>query len=173
MLDDVIIKHYGDIRVFPGEGITAPRFPLLKSYSLRIILLCLAVACLSRRNNSNPAVTRRMNYNQHTTAGIHADGNESSLIYCVRVFNCESPGITKCLLCVCETNAMLAQICARLHRIELNYYITSMHILCIFSTERETCDRLGMVILEPSSETADRLETAVCSVNPLVFFGGN
>lgn len=46
------------LRVFPVDGMTAPRLPLLKSYSLRMVLLRFAFAGLARRDQPGSALAR-------------------------------------------------------------------------------------------------------------------
>src|SRR5438445_9581980 len=98
------------IRVLPGDGMTAPRLPLLKSYSSRVVLNCLAATGLASGNHARPLFALDVNDDQHAPQSIHTQCHETLFSLGVRIFDRECHRIAKYLFCVRETDAMLAKV---------------------------------------------------------------
>jgi hypothetical protein len=98
------------MRVFPGDVIAAPRFPLLKSYSLRMILLRFASTGFTCRHETSSIATRRMHHDQNASKRIHAQGHKPALTFGVKVLDRDCQWIAEYLLGVREANSVLGQI---------------------------------------------------------------
>ena len=122
------------MRVLPGEAITAPRFPLLKSYSSRMILLHFASAGLSGGDHPRPPTTRCMYHDYHSTQRIHTQSNEALFVDRIRIFNRHSHFITQCLLGMRKAYAVLAYVALGFDGIEINIHEVTIRILCILSS---------------------------------------
>jgi hypothetical protein len=68
---------------------------------------------------------------QNSSQGVHPQRDEALLAFGVRIVDCYGKRISQRLFCVREADAVLAQVCARLCRIELDVHIAMMHIICI------------------------------------------
>src|SRR5690606_27273635 len=86
------------IRVFPGEGITAPRLPFEKSYSLRMVLLRFTGTRLARRDHTSPVAARRVDDHKYSTECVHSERDETCFVPAIRVLDGHCMHISKCLL---------------------------------------------------------------------------
>src|SRR5512137_1536180 len=83
------------ILVLPFEGMTAPRRPLLKSYSLRMVLLHFALAGLPCRDEANSIAPVCVDNDQYSPQCIHSEGYEALLAFRVGVVNGHGERIPK------------------------------------------------------------------------------
>ncbi len=60
------------IRVLPGDEMTAPRLALLKSYSSRMVSICLAATGLASGSQTHPLFALSVNEHQHPTQCVHS-----------------------------------------------------------------------------------------------------
>ena len=116
------------MRVFPGDGITAPRLALLKSYSSRMVLVCLATTVLASGNQARPLVALGVNDHKHPAQGIHTQSDKSLLTLRIGVFDSEGHRIEKRLLGMSKADPVLAKVRPCFDRIEFNGHRS----LCIF-----------------------------------------
>ena len=97
------------IRVLPfGAGTTAPRLPLLKSYSffiLFLIYLSFTGCGFPRGNDSNNNIAKCINHNQYSAQKIHADGDKT-IFFFVIVFDGDGIFIFKHTNSIGEFDAM-------------------------------------------------------------------
>src|SRR6266568_87176 len=98
------------MRVLPGEGMTAPRLALLKSYSSRMVSICLAATGLASGNEARPLSALSMNHHKHSARGIHSKGDEALLTHGIRVLDRVRHRIAKCLLGVREADPVFSQV---------------------------------------------------------------
>lgn len=110
------------MRVLPAQGSTAPRLPCLKSYSLRMVLLRLAVTGLACRDRPDAFPAPGVDDGEHPAQGIHAQRDETLLIHRIRVFDRQCKGIMKRLLCVRKADPVLLLVGSRLVRVELEVH---------------------------------------------------
>src|SRR6476620_11866436 len=98
------------IRVLPGDGMTAPRLPLLKSYSSRIVLNCLAATGLASGNHARPLFALSVNNYKHSSQGIHTQTYEALFTLGVWVFDRERHRIAKCLFRMGKTDPVFPKV---------------------------------------------------------------
>lgn len=118
------------MRVFPLEGINAPRLALEKSYSALIGLNFTRCGATSRYQPDYLAAVRVNNHKQMASAP-HAQGYESLFALGIRVGTMQCKSIHKYALCIRKRDAMLAKISRRLGRVKLKLHQRSICILCI------------------------------------------
>src|SRR5262245_20733915 len=85
------------IRVLPGDGITAPRLPRLKSYSLCIDLRFTWNGFASG-DKPRPLFARGMDDYQNPAQGIHSQGDKPGLAFGIRVLDSDTLRVAQCLL---------------------------------------------------------------------------
>ena len=98
------------MRVFPGEGMTAPRLALLKSYSSRMVSICLAATGLASGNESRPLSALSVNHHKHPAQRINSQRDEPLLAQGIWVFDRVCHRIAKRLLGMRETNPVFSQV---------------------------------------------------------------
>src|SRR6266571_7639961 len=97
------------MRVLPVVAMTAPRFPLLKSYS-RFILPPLLPGCTASRDEPNVLASIRVDQDQSSCQVIQAYRHEPLLALRCRVFSRNRLWIEQGTLGIREPNAVLPQI---------------------------------------------------------------
>src|SRR6266702_1449587 len=99
------------MRVLPGSGCTtAPRFPLLKSYSF-FIGLPLLLRGLPRRDDSYDIRDPACIYdNEYLQRKVHADGDETTFTFGVLVFDSYGQFVFEHANGIGKINAMLFTI---------------------------------------------------------------
>ena len=98
--------------VLPGDAITAPRLPPLKSYCLRIVLLRLDAGRLSSGDYARPLTTRCMNHHQDPSQCVEPQGQKALLPGCIRSSIVTAPGSRS----TCSPSAKLTPCLRRLDR---------------------------------------------------------
>ena len=108
------------IRVFPGDRMTGPRLALLKSYSSRMVFVCLAATGLASGDQARPLFALGVDDHEYPAECIDAEGDKALLTSGVWVFKGESHRITQRLLGMSEADAMFAQVRLGFGRVELD-----------------------------------------------------
>jgi hypothetical protein len=99
---------------------TAPRLALLKSYSSRMVSVCLAATGLTSGNDARPLAALGVDDHKNPAKSIHPQGHETPFIAKVRVFDRERHRVAQRLLGVGKTDAMLPKTGSGLGWVELN-----------------------------------------------------
>src|SRR5512137_2671485 len=104
------------MRVLPVGTMTAPRFPLLKSYC-RFILVSLLSGRATSRNESHVAASIAVHDHQNPPKGIQPYGEEAPLASNGLIFGGDRLRVEARTLRVSKTYPVLQQICSGLTRI--------------------------------------------------------
>jgi hypothetical protein len=96
----------------PFCGMTAPRLPLEKSYSVLILFPFLSRRP-ARRNRAALAITLCPDHHKQFTGTSQTDGNEALLAFGIRVFNSDRKRILKHAFGVGKRNPMFPEVCRR------------------------------------------------------------
>jgi hypothetical protein len=76
------------MRVFPGDGMTAPRLALLKSYSSRMVSVCLATTGPASGNQARPLSAMGVDDHQHSPQGICTQSDEALFALRIGILEC-------------------------------------------------------------------------------------
>lgn len=118
------------MRVLPGEAMTAPRFALEKSYSLRMGF-CLAFACLAGRHDPCLVAARDPHDQQYPAVRVHAQRDVARFAFGIRVFHGCPALVAQRLFDIGEAHTVLVFIRCCFGRIVFRYpseqYALNMH----------------------------------------------
>ena len=121
------------MRVLPGDAMTAPRLPLLKSYSSRTVLTRFLAAGFSSGNQARPLSTLGVYDHQNSTQCIFAKTDDSRLALRVWIFNGVGHRIQKRLISFGKTNAVFAFVELGFDRVKFDTHLS----LCIFNAYKK------------------------------------
>ena len=106
---------------------TAARLALLKSYSSRMVLVCLATTGFTSGNQARPLSALSVDDHKHSTQSIYSQSDEALLILGVGVFDLNAIGSRSACSACAKADAVLPQVGSRFGWIELERHVS----LCI------------------------------------------
>ena len=114
------------MRVLPGEGITAPRLPRLKSHSFRRFG-CLSFARLASGNDASAIATWRVDGDESSPERVPPESDEAAFVLGIWILQRQGVWVPERLLRVRKTHAVLAQVRLCLGRVERDLHRYRMH----------------------------------------------